>query len=441
MFLRWQLRLNQFALLCLLIATQGVVAQEVEQPALVENIFTLEQCESLAREFHPQLAEGFARIDEARGGHVQAGLYPNPRIDSGNPQTIARNPGSNYSLGFTQEIIRGGKRKLDLAATNEGIRQTEWDLVRRRFEILTNVRQEFYSSLTSQQRAVILETILNLAKKSEKTSQDLFKADQVSETDMLLLRVERRRAEASLQSTRTIYLGRLRQLAATMGQPNLRIKQVSGDLAVALPEFDDETVLAQVTENSPFVQIANIDISRAMLLLRRAEVEPIPNLTVQGGYQYFQTQPHSAGLVGLYIDIPIWNKNQGNIMAAGATVRRSVAQRDQIYNDLTRQLAEALARFHAANELVIKYQEGILPDAKKTLTLVQSAYAAGRFDISRLLQTQRSYFEANLDYLTAQESRLLSAAEIAGLLQLDEFPGNQAVTVPEPELEQLPQKP
>ncbi len=420
-----------------------IEAQEPQPEVLsVANpAFALDQCVNIALQHHPQLAEGYAQTEEARGKYVQSSLYPNPRMDSGNPQTITRTPGSNYSLGFTQEILRRGKRGLDMAAANETVKQTEWDQVRRRYEIITLVRQDFYAALSAQQRTTILEMILQLAKRSEKTSQDLFKADQVSETDLLLLRVERQRAEASLESVRMLRNGRLKQLPATMGVPDLVVNKVTGDLAVPLPEFDDAGVLTQVVTNSPFVQIANIDISRAMLLLQRAELEPKPNVTLQGGVQYTQQSPNTAGLVGVYVDIPIWNRNQGNILAADAFVRRTVAARDTLHNSLTRQLADALARFHAANEQVKRYEEGILPDAKRTLTLVQSAYARGQFDISRLLQTQRTYFEANLDYITAQESRILSAAEIAGLLQMDEFPANPALFLPEPEPAAAPAAP
>ncbi|MDB5392053.1 MAG: TolC family protein [Planctomycetaceae bacterium] len=438
MYQRCGLRIVWFVLIGAVLTSRTVLAQAPLVAPAVEEQLTLEQCVNLALEYHPQLFEGTARIDEARGGQVQAGLYPNPRLDSGNPQTIGRSPSSIYSFGFTQEILRKGKRQLDVAAAGEGVRSTEWDLVRRRFEIITAVRQDFYSTLSVQQREAILGTILTLAKRSEKTSQDLFKAEQVSETDLLLLRVERQRAEASLQSVQMLRKGRLKQLAATMGVPQIRIDKVDGDLAIPIPEFDDASVLNEVVSNSPFVQIANIDVNRAMLLLQRAELEPKPNFTVQGGYQFTQNAPHDQALVGVYVDIPIWNRNQGNIMAAGAAVRRTVAMRDQVQNSLTRQLADAISRFRSANEQVRKYEEGILPDAKRTLTLVQSAYARGQFDISRLLQTQRSYFEANLDYINAQESRLLSASEVAGLLRLDQFPTGPAVAVPEPEPAKVP---
>jgi hypothetical protein len=54
---------------------------------------------------------------------------------------------------------------------------------------------------------------------------------------------------------------------------------------------------------------------------------------------------------------------------------------------------------------------------------VQLAYGRGQTDIIRLLQTQRSLFEANVDYIEALESRLDAGSEIAGMLQIEEFPG------------------
>ena len=109
-------------------------------------------------------------------------------------------------------------------------------------------------------------------------------------------------------------------------------------------------------------------------------------------------------------------------MAAHASVRRSMANRQAVQQELTKQLADAITRYRVAERTVKNYEEGILPDAMRTLELVQKAYERSQFEISRVLQTQRTVFEANIDYISALENRLNSAAEIAGLLQLDEFP-------------------
>jgi cobalt-zinc-cadmium efflux system outer membrane protein len=123
----------------------------------------------------------------------------------------------------------------------------------------------------------------------------------------------------------------------------------------------------------------------------------------------------------VYFTIPVWDRNQGNIRAAGANVRQSVAQLSSVQNDLLRQLAEALARYQSAQITVETYETGILPDARRTLNLVQQGYAAQQLDFLRTLQTQRSLVEANLDYIGALQERLTAASTIAGLLQLSSF--------------------
>ena len=269
---------------------------------------------------------------------------------------------------------------------------------------------------------MLLERMLGLARQSEQTIVKLLEQEQVSKTDLLLLRLERRKAETALQGAEIALLGQRRQLAASMGVSIQFITEVEGDLATAVTPFDDEEVLMQVITSSPVVQIANLDVNRTILLLRRAEVEVIPNVSLQGGTQYSESTANYQALLGVYLNVPLWNKNQGNIMAANASVRRATANRQAVQQELTKQLADAVMRYRVSEQAVKNYQEGILPDAVETLKLVNEGFKQGQIEILRLLQTQRAVFEANIDYIAALENRLNSAAEIAGLLQLDQFP-------------------
>ena len=157
-----------------------VVPPSPTDPAVSK--MSLDECAALAIASHPRLAETISRVSEAHGTAVQAGLYPNPRLDSGNPQTIGPNRTSVYTIGLTQEVVRGGKLKLDRSAALEAARQAEWDVVRKRFEVLTSVRQEFFSTLAAQRRKLMFEQLLDISLRSEKTSMNLLDAEQVSET-------------------------------------------------------------------------------------------------------------------------------------------------------------------------------------------------------------------------------------------------------------------
>jgi cobalt-zinc-cadmium efflux system outer membrane protein len=412
--------------LCLALALAGLATArdpELLPPTTVvlQRGLTLEQATNLALNNSPLLRQSRARVEQAQGLAVQAGLYPNPQQNSGNPNQFGGGQ-SLYSFGIQQEIVRAGKIPLNVAAAEQGVRQANLDFIRQQFDLVTSVRQQFYLFLATQQRVTILQDLQKIAQQSQDITIKLRQAEQATETDVLLLQIELRRIEVSLRSAAYAATAAGQQLAALIGLPDLKIDRAVGDLSIKLPNYDDSRVREQLLTRSSLIESARADITRNEFLLRRAEVEPTPNLILNSGYQWSVNQPHSQALIGTYFNIPIWDRNQGNIRAAGANVRQSVAQLSAVRNDLLRQLAEALGRYRSAQVTVDTYQTGILPDAQRTYELVQKGLEGGQFDLLRILQSQRSVIEANLDYIAALQDRLSSAAAIAGLLQLQQFP-------------------
>jgi cobalt-zinc-cadmium efflux system outer membrane protein len=383
--------------------------------------YDLQQLTDLAAQNNPLLRRDLARIESARGLAVQAGLYPNPRFDTGNPQQLA-GVSSVYNGGFIQPIVTKGKLKLDTQAALQAVRQAELAFFQDRFDLYTNVRTQFFSVLAAQRRVTVLKQLTQVVNDSLETGKKLEKAGEGNRIDVLLLTIEARRVQVSLQNAETLLRGGRRRLAAIVGLPDLPITLVSGDLNAPLPEIDEELVRQYVMSENTSVQNARVDIERNQILLRRAEVEPYPNIDLGAGYQYSVTPVHNQALIMVAFPIPAWNKNQGNIRAAQANIQESVETLGSTQNNLLGQAADAFSRHQAARELVRQYEEEILPNAADTLRLAQDGYAKGEFDFARYLQVQRTVVETNLSYISALESMWTTAAELAGLLQVERFP-------------------
>ncbi|MBI3463159.1 MAG: TolC family protein [Planctomycetes bacterium] len=108
--------------------------------------------------------------------------------------------------------------------------------------------------------------------------------------------------------------------------------------------------------------------------------------------------------------------------AMQAEIGAAVAQLQRLENELSQQVATALGSYRVASQQVARYEQEILPKSRETLRIAQETFALGQIDFLRLLQSQRTLIEANLAYLSAQESRWTAAASIAGLLQSEQFP-------------------
>jgi cobalt-zinc-cadmium efflux system outer membrane protein len=323
---------------------------------------------------------------------------------------------------LSQEIVTAHKLQLDRAAVNREVQIAELHFMRTRYDLLTQVRQSFYTTLAAQYRHDAYANLLAVIRRSTEASQSLEKSGEVGRGDTLLLELELERAEFGRENAAAALQAAKRQLAATAGAPELPIDRVQGSLAAALPNYPFQLTQAGVLVQNSQVQAADVEIQRNRVLLQRASVEPIPNVTVGAAYMYQVSDPNNMAMLNISLPIPIWNKNQGQIHAAQAGITRASFAADQTRLDLTKQLAAATGRYEMASQQTSRYEKAILPKAQESVRLNQKGFSEGQFDFLRVLQSQRMLIESELNYISAQESRWMSAAEIAGLLQEEEFP-------------------
>jgi cobalt-zinc-cadmium efflux system outer membrane protein len=393
-----------------------------ETPAVTadDEPWLLIEVEAYAENVSPILREAAAEVDVQRGRAYQAGLYPNLVLEGGSQQWGGTQ--SQYQSTIMQEFVTKGKLKLDRAAIMREVAHAQLKFNRARFDLLTDVRQRFYATLTAQQRLEAIEELMKIVRRSMEAAQGLEKRGEVSRGDTLLVELEFERTDVALQNASVTLLANRRQLAATLGDPDLKIARLEGNLRQVLPDYPFELTQTGVLTRNALIQAAQVEIDRQRVLLQRAVVEPFPNITAQGGYLTEVQRPHDQAILSISMPLPIWNKNQGGIQSAQAGIGKATHSMRRTQVELIGELAAATGRFDVARQQVAKYEKSILPKARETVKIAQQGFDGGEFDLLRVLQSQRALIESQLNYLNAQESRWNAAAEIAGLLQEEEFP-------------------
>lgn len=372
---------------------------------------------------NPAIREANLQADAARGRAWQASMYPNPVMGTQSPQ-LAGNQ-SQYNAYMAQDLVTKGKIRLDTAAAERAARQAELHAIRVRFDALTMVRQRFYTALVAQRRVEVLQAMVGIAQAAYDVSQRLLKAEVGTRGDVLLLQIELTRAEVELRNAVTLAETTKRQLAAATGVIDLPIARLRGALKEPLPDYELIAVQQGVLARNATARSAEVEIGRTQYVLRRAQVEPFPNVNFMGGYQYQAPEagaPVNQGMYQVQMIIPLWNRNQGNIRAAGANVSAAVAQYGRVNNELANEAAAAFGRYRTAHQFAERYERTILPSAEELQDISSQLYKQGQIDFIRYLNAQRALLDANLAYLLAQESRWSAAAEVAGLLQSERFP-------------------
>lgn len=399
-------------------ATQ--VPPEPQSAAETASGLSLDELIAVAESASPQLRQAAQDVEIARGKAQQAGLYKNPTFTTGAMQLNGNQ--SQYFAQLSQEIITRHKLQLEHAAACRELYQADLRYLRVRFQLLTAVRQGYFSTLVAQRRLAALDELVTISHRSETAAVKFEEAGLGTRGETLLLTIEMEKAEAGRENVETALNAARRQLAAVIGERALDVGEVRGDVAISLAEFGPHVLADGYVPYNAEVQIAEQEVERARLLAQRARVEPFPNVTISAGYMYQVAPLHNYGLLEVSVPLPLWNRNQGNIYAAQAAVHRAADTVEQVQNDLAKQVAEAAGRFRQADQLVKRYQDRILPKAQESVRLVQTGLQAGEGNLLRLLTSQRSLVEAELAYLSALEARWFAAADLAGVAQVEAFP-------------------
>lgn len=391
---------------------------------------------TLAR--NPRLTQVTWAVEAARGRAIQAGLYPNPTLSvTGDELGDRTGPGGIWTAPyFSQEIVTGNKLGLSRAAALKEVDQAALTVISERFRVFTDVRQNYFEVVTLQRRAEILGDLIGLAQRSVENANNLLKAKEVSDLDVVQLEVDLERYRAELDATKRSLPAAFRRLAASVGAPDLPPATVVGDLDAPLPDYDLERVKAYVLGVHPELRLAQVGVERAQLVLKRATVEPIPNVTVGTGYVRQNQNKSDDWVIAASIPVPLWNRNQGNILAAKAQIGEAVSEVGRVQNDLVGRLATSFTTYSAARQRAERYKAAILPKAEQSYQLSLKAYQGGQFEYLRVLQAQRAVAEARLEYLRSLGEMWRSASDIAGLMLEDQWPLAPAAVPPPPERKQ-----
>jgi len=367
---------------------------------------TLRDAIELALRHNPDLA-AFDKETRALGGVImQAGLLPNPllEINSEDIGTRPNSPGARFvSIRISQLIEMGGKRTARINSASLGQERAEQDFETRRLDLIAQVANVFTDVLAGQQRLQLANESLNLAQTVVDTvAKRVFsgKVPPIEETRAKVAfattRIEFEQARQNLETAR-------KQLTLLWGEPIPGFERVLGDLEsfVTIPDFD---ILAESLHSNPAALSSRLNLAQRKAMLVLQKTQRIPDITLNAGIRRFMTTEHrqdTTALIGLSVPLPLFNRNQGNILEAHERVDKAEDEWAATDLRLRALLVQAYEALIAAHNQINMLREEILPGAKEASVTARRGYELGRFGFLEMLDAQRTLFQNQTLYLQA----------------------------------------
>jgi outer membrane protein, heavy metal efflux system len=417
---------------------QRDTARSLTQAQGADGELRLEDLEQMALESNPTLAQAAANVRAATGRKHQSGLYPNPTMgatgDEVSPGPIIR--GGEFGAFVEQRIVTAGKLGLSRRVFEQEELQAEATASAQRYRVLNSVRSLYYEALGAQRRLEVQTRLARLTREAVKISKELSNVGAADQPDVLESEIEAEQAELGLAMARTALERIWRELAALVGRPSLQPAPLAGNLD-EVPKLDFEKASVVLFDESPEIKSSELTVAREEAALRRAKVEKTPDVVARGGLRYnrelLEQGGRPVGLEGFFdvgLEIPFFNRNQGNIEAAKANLERARRDVERVRLSLRLRMARAYKQYQDSLTRVEKYRTQMIPRAQKAYDLYLASFRQMAAAYPQVLIAQRNLFQLHEHYISDLITTWQSAVEITGLLLTGglEAPGGMEVT-------------
>lgn len=365
-----------------------------------QEMLTLDAAVRSALESHPLLAEGRQRVESARGQLRQAPLTFNPRLilqtenyRSWGSRPIQTSRETDDFAYLQQTFETAGKRGKRAELASRGLRAAELELDVLRRNVARDVSLAYWAALGARRmHELLLESVKNFQKIVE-YHEIRVREGAMAENDLLRVRLELGRLELAANNAALDAAKARIELFRAMGRtdfPEVRFAeplQTGTDEAFAWNELE-------ALERRPEARLARerVEQARASLVLQQANARP--NFDALFGFK--RSMGENTLIAGLQWDLPVLNRNQGNIQSAAAGIKAAEANLAATEAIIRAEVQAAVAEYQTRRRQIREFVGRLVEGAGETAKVAQAAYRLGGANLLRLLDAERLRIEIEL---------------------------------------------
>jgi cobalt-zinc-cadmium efflux system outer membrane protein len=416
----------RFAILALVVCLAAVSGRsalaQAGAPAPVQGPvkITLDDAIQMALAHNHTLLAARTTIQQSEALETTANLRPNPVL-LGDAQFLPifqpdQSPNyldntAQFDLGLSYLFERGRKRQHRLQAAQDQTAVT-------RSQVSDNERTLSFQVASQFTNAQLAESVLELAlqdqsdfQKSVDISKERYRAGDISEDDYLKIKLQLLQFQTDASQARLAKVQALADLRRLLGY-----ESVSADYDVAGP-FDYlpvsahlEDLQAKALATRPDLRAAQQGVTAANSQLELAKANGKQDVT--GQLSYTHTGDLSTASLFGQIQIPIFNRNQGEIARTGFAIMQAQEQEKAASEQVLDDVQDAYEGLRTNDEIIQLYRSGYLDDAKQDRDISEYSYKRGAASLLDYLDAERSYRATELAYRQALASYLLAVEQL-----------------------------
>lgn len=385
------------------------------------QLITLDQAIQMALQHNHNLLAARTVIQQDKAEETTANLRPNPVLMADSdflpvfqPSNLSADYLDNtaqWDLGVSYLFERGKKRQHRLQAAKDQTAVAASQVADNERTLAYSVASQFISVELAESTLALAQQDLDSFENTVNIAQARYKAGDIGEGDFLKIKLQLLQFQTDVSAARLARAQGLSDLRQLLGYESVDANyDVSGSFKYKPVPGALEDFQAKALRDRPDLQEAQLGVTAAKSQYALQKADGKRDFTGQLNYTHL-AYLNDISVFG-QIQIPVFDRNQGEIARAGYGITQAQEQNKYASGQVLTDVRDAYENLHANDQIVNLYRSGYLDQAQQSLQITEYAYRRGAASLLDFLDAERSFRTTQLGYRQALASYLLALEQL-----------------------------
>jgi outer membrane protein, heavy metal efflux system len=382
---------------------------------------SLDDAIQMALQHNHNLLAARTTIQQSEAEETTANLRPNPVLISDAQFLPIFDPSqfnsdyidntAQFDLGVSYLFERGKKRQHRLQAAKDVTAVTRSQVADNERGLAFNVASEFINVELAESTLELATQDLKSFQNSVDISEARYKAGDIGEGDLLKTKLQLLQFQTDVSAAQLARVQGLSDLRQLLGYESIAADyDVAGAFNYQPVKGNLEDFEAKALQNRPDLRAAQQGVVAANSQHELQKAIGKRDVTGQANYTHV-SYTNTVSLFG-QIQLPIFDRNQGEIARAGYAVTQAQEQEKFANGQVLTDVRDAFESLRSNDQIVGLYRSGYLDRAQQSRDISEYAYRHGAASLLDFLDAERSYRSIQLAYRQALASYLLALEQL-----------------------------
>jgi cobalt-zinc-cadmium efflux system outer membrane protein len=382
---------------------------------------TLDEAIRLALQHNHALQAARSTILQNQAQEITANLRPNPTLswDSQffplfNPSQFSADYLENqaqFDLGIGYLFERGKKRQHRLQAARDQTEVTRSQVDDNQRQLVFNTSQQFIAVLLAQSSFDLAKQNFDSFQQTLNISESRYKAGDMSESDLLKIKLQLLQFQSDLSVAKLAKVQALAALRQFLGFESVPDEfDAQGELDYQPVHADLEELRSLAGRSRPDLRAAQQSVTAARS--QEALMQANGKRDLGASFSYTHTAGINSGAFFFNIDLPIFDRNQGEIARTRYAISQAQEQALEAAQQVSTDVTDAYAALHSNDEIIQLYRGGYVDQAQQSRDITEYAYKRGAASLLDFLDAERTYRANQLAYRQALASYMTAVEQM-----------------------------